>query len=56
MLNVICSNNNGRKEELEMSEYELIEWVWNYYAYEEFDSIMVDGVEVAEKLGMDISH
>ena len=55
MLNIIASYDNGSKiDKLEMSKDALEEWVWYYYAYEEYDSILVDGVEVAEMFGLDI--
>jgi hypothetical protein len=41
-------------EELEMCWEQLIDWVHYYYAYEEFDRILVDGKEVIDLIyGMD---
>lgn len=47
-IRVIATWNGDRVEELEMSFDELSEWVAYGHAYEEYESLLVDGVEANE--------
>jgi hypothetical protein len=47
-IRVIASWDGDRVEALEMSFDELSEWVAYGHAYEEYDSLLVDGVEASE--------
>lgn len=56
MLNIIAFYDNGAQYDvLEMSKEALIDWVWYENAYEEYDSIIVDGVEAAEIAGVEVN-
>jgi len=48
ILSVIASWDGDRVDSLEMSFGELSEWVAYGHAYEEYDSILVDGVEASD--------
>ena len=48
ILSIIASCEGDQADSLEMSFGELSDWVCYGHAYEEYDSILVDGVEASE--------
>jgi|DEB0MinimDraft_10_1074344.scaffolds.fasta_scaffold309760_2 hypothetical protein len=48
VISIIASWDGDQVEVLEMSFEELSDWVAYGHAYEEYDSLLVDGVEASE--------